>query len=99
MAGAMAFAALANEAATNPLLGDSDAIQTGKRLYRQLCYICHLKSGGRGPNLFRTALSHEKFLDTVLNGRDNTQMPAFRERLKTGDIWRLHAYLMSRDHY
>ena len=83
----------------NPVLGNPAAIKAGLRLYRQICMICHLKSGGRGPNIFRNKLSPAEFQTTVLNGRANTQMPAFKDRLTPEQVWQLHAYLMSRDRY
>ncbi len=87
------------EAVSNPLLQDPDAARAGRRLYRQICILCHRKAGGRGPNIFRSALTRERFLRTVRDGRRKTQMPAFAERLSTEQIWQLHAFVMSRDHY
>ena len=87
------------EALTNPFLGQPEAIEEGLQIYRSKCYICHLSKGGRGPNLFATKISDEKFLETVINGRKGTQMPAFGLRLSPDDVWKVHAYVKSTDHY
>jgi mono/diheme cytochrome c family protein len=49
--------------------------------------------------LFATKLSDERFLETVINGRKNTQMPAFGLRLSPDEVWQVHAYVKSTDHY
>ncbi len=87
------------EGLTNPLLADAGAINLGRRFYRARCIICHLKAGGRGPKIFRSDLTHEQFLEVVINGRDSTQMPAFGERMSPDDVWAVHAFVMSRDRY
>ncbi len=84
---------------TNPVLDDSAAIETGKDIYRSKCYGCHHSGGARGPNLFATKLSDERFLETVINGRKGTQMPAFGLRLSPDEVWQVHAYIKSTDHY
>ena len=67
--------------------------------YRSKCYVCHHSAGGRGPNLFATKLSDERFLETVINGRKGTQMPAFGLRLSPDEVWQVHAFVKSTDHY
>jgi mono/diheme cytochrome c family protein len=89
----------ADEAVTNPYLGQPQAIEEGLQIYRSKCYVCHHSSGARGPNLFQTKLSDERFLETVINGRKGTQMPAFGLRLSPDDVWKVHAYVKSTDHY
>lgn len=91
--------AAADEEMTNPFLGQPEAIAEGLQTYRSKCYICHLSKGGRGPNLFATKISDEKFLETVINGRKGTQMPAFGLRLSPDDVWKVHAFVKSTDHY
>ena len=91
--------AVADEELTNPFLGQPEAIEEGLQIYRSKCYICHLSKGGRGPNLFATKISDEKFLETVINGRKGTQMPAFGLRLSPDDVWKVHAFVKSTDHY
>jgi mono/diheme cytochrome c family protein len=84
---------------TNPVLGDRQAIDEGRTIYRRRCYICHLSAGGRGPNLFATRLTDEQFLMTVINGRKGTVMPAFGLQLSPDDVWKVHAYVKSTDHH
>ena len=87
------------ETMTNPLLGDAEAIDAGKRFYRSRCIICHPKRGGRGPNLFRSDLTDEQFLEVVINGRDGTLMPAFGVKMSPDEVWQVHAFIKSRDSY
>jgi mono/diheme cytochrome c family protein len=90
---------VAAESLTNPFQGDAAAISEGRRTYRQRCYICHHRQGGRGPNLFATKLSDEAFLLTVINGRKGATMPAFGLQLTPDQVWQVHAYVKSTDHY
>ena len=92
-------ASLAEEVLSNPVLGRVEAIAAGRDIYRSKCYICHHSAGARGPNLFATKLSDEQFLETVINGRKGTQMPAFGERLSPDEVWQVHAFVKSTDHY
>ncbi len=89
----------ADEGLTDPYLGQPEAIDEGLQIYRSKCYVCHHSSGARGPNLFKTRLSDEQFLETVINGRKGTQMPAFGLRLSPDEVLKVHAYVKSRDHY
>ena len=89
----------ADEALTDPFLGQPDAIASGKDIYRSKCLVCHQSAGGRGPNLFATKLSDERFLETVINGRKGTLMPAFGLRLSPDEVWQVHAFVKSTDHY
>ena len=57
------------EGLTDPFLGQPDAISTGRDIYRSKCLVCHQSAGARGPNIFKTKLSDEQFLATVINGR------------------------------
>jgi mono/diheme cytochrome c family protein len=90
---------MAQEEFKDPYLGQPDAIKAGRAIYGSKCYICHHSAGARGPNLFASKLTDEQFLQTVTNGRPNTQMPAFAGRLSTDEIWQLHAFIKSTDHY
>jgi len=89
----------AGDSITNPVLGDASAVAAGKRIYRQRCFICHLKSGGRGPNIFATKLNDETFLETVINGREGKMMPAFGTTMSPDQVWQVHAYVKSRERY
>ncbi|MDY0885674.1 c-type cytochrome [Dongia soli] len=86
-----------DETVTDPFLGQAEAIDEGELTYRSKCMGCHGKAGARGPNLFATKLTDEQFLETVINGRKNTQMPAFGLRLSPDDVWKVHAFIKSRD--
>lgn len=90
---------LAQEESKDPYIGNADAIKAGRATYGNKCYICHHSAGARGPNLFASKLTGEQFLQTVMNGRPNTQMPGFGGRLSTEEIWQLHAFIKSTDHY
>jgi mono/diheme cytochrome c family protein len=94
---AAAPSALAEEAVTNPFLGKPEAIKEGRATYRGRCYICHLEKGGRGPNLFASSLSDEQFLEIAINGRRT--MPAFGTLMSPDEVWAVHAYVKSTDHY
>ncbi len=96
---ALVLPARAAEPLANPVLGDAAAIEAGRNTYRQRCYICHLSHGGRGPNLFARKLSDEKFLMTVINGRKGAAMPAFGLQMTPDQVWEVHAYVRSTDHY
>lgn len=89
----------AEEGLTNPYLGQPDAIAAGRVTYAGKCYVCHHSAGARGPNLFATKLNDEQFLETVIQGRKNTQMPAFGLRLSPEEVWQVHAFVKSTDHY
>jgi mono/diheme cytochrome c family protein len=84
---------------TDPYLGQPAAIDAGKDVYRSKCLVCHQSAGGRGPNLFATKISDEKFFQTVKNGRKGTQMPSFGSRLTPDEIWQVRAFTKSTDHY
>ena len=83
----------------NPFLGDEAAIAEGRRIYRSKCIVCHQRTGGRAKNLFKTRLTDEEFLEVVINGRESTLMPAFGYRMAVDDVWKVHAFVKSTDHY
>jgi mono/diheme cytochrome c family protein len=82
----------------NPYLDDPAAIEAGERLFRRRCTGCHW-SPLRAPVLFHTALSDEKFLETVINGRKGNRgtMPPFGYVLSPDEVWQIHAFVMARD--
>jgi mono/diheme cytochrome c family protein len=83
---------------TNPRLGQPEAIAEGEVIYRSRCVGCHGAGGSRGPKLFQSKLSPEQFLNTVINGRKGTNMPPFGYLLSPDEVWRVHTFVMSRDH-
>jgi mono/diheme cytochrome c family protein len=93
------MAMAADEALINPVLGQAEAIEEGRNIYRAKCLVCHQSAGARGPNLFATRLTDEQFLEVVIQGRKNTQMPAFGLRLSPDEVWQVHAFVKSTDHY
>jgi mono/diheme cytochrome c family protein len=100
LAGTAALAtdgAAAEDDIVNPVLGQAEAIAAGRVIYRTRCYICHLSNGGRGPDLFASKLSDNQFLETAINGRGT--MPAFGTLMTPDDVWTVHAYVKSTDHY
>lgn len=89
----------AEEGLTNPLLGQPEAIWAGRDVYQRKCLVCHQSAGARGPNIFATKLSDQRFAETVIKGRKGTQMPAFGVRLTLDEVWQVHAFVKSTDHY
>ncbi len=85
----------------NPYLGQKEAIAEGRRTYRGKCIICHRHAGGWGPNLFATKLTDQRFLEVVINGRLGMrgQMPVFGRRMSLDDVWKVHAFIKSRDRF
>ncbi len=83
----------------NPFLADEAAIKEGRRIYRGKCIVCHQRTGGRAKNLFKTKLTDEEFLEVVINGRKGTLMPTFGYRMGVDDVWKVHAFVKSTDHY
>jgi len=81
------------EFAENPFSGDAEAIAGGRRLYRSTCYICHADTGSRGPNLRKSKLKGQDFLKVVINGRKNTQMPAWKGKLTEAEMWKIYSFL------
>ncbi len=89
----------ASEATPNAPAGDvAAALARGERLYRGRCVGCHQAGGASGPNLFRTALSEERFLDAVAKGREGTLMPSFESLLTADEIRDIYSFVLSRDH-
>jgi hypothetical protein len=60
-AGHIGGIAHAGEALTDPFLGQPEAIEAGRDTYRSKCLVCHGSAGARGPDLFATKLSDERF--------------------------------------
>lgn len=74
-------------------------LQRGKAVYAQSCMVCHGERG-QGANIIvglippkdfttpqaRTELTRERMINSVSNGRANTAMAAFKDRLVPADI-------------
>lgn len=87
----------AQDELTNPLLGDPEAIEAGENLFRRRCVGCHW-APKRGPNLFESEISDEKFLEVVINGRKRSlTMPPFGYVLSPDEVWQIHAFVKARD--
>ena len=56
-----------------------------------------MAGGGKGPNLFRTTQDTSRFFEAVAAGTEGTTMPAFGSLLTPEQIWKIHAFLVSRD--
>lgn len=79
----------------NPHGDDPEAVAQGRRLYRSTCYICHLESGGRGPDLRKSRLHGREFMRVMINGKKGTQMPAWKGTLTEDEMWKILAYIDS----
>lgn len=87
----------ADDALTNPFLGDPEAIEAGEDLFRRRCVGCHW-APKRGPNLFESEISDEQFLEVVINGRKRSlTMPPFGYVLSPDEVWQIHAFVKARD--
>ena len=86
---------------SNPYAGDPERAEEGRIIFNQTCVICHGANGagGRGPNLLESKLAGISFFRVVIEGRKGTQMPAWRLRLSPDEVWQLHAFVKSTDHY
>lgn len=74
-------------------------LQRGRAVYAQSCMVCHGERG-QGANIIaglnpprdfttpqaRIELTRERMVNSVTNGRDNTAMAAFKDRLPAQDI-------------
>ena len=71
-----------------------ELIARGEKVYAGICVACHQASGQGSPALKAPALAGNKFvvgaeqgpIDTVLNGRPNTAMQAFKQQLSDTEI-------------
>lgn len=79
----------------NPFAGDPAQIATGRRLYKNTCYICHLDNGGRGPNLKKSQLKGTAFLRVMREGRKGTQMPSWKAKLSEEQMWQIYSFIES----
>ncbi len=84
---------------TNPVHGD---VNKGEKIYLQNCTACHGKKGEgiTAPALGnQSALAHntDEFIrHAIQNGRQNTPMPAFKDKISAQDINNITAFLRSK---
>ncbi|MFL4970099.1 MAG: c-type cytochrome [Xanthobacteraceae bacterium] len=104
----MAYATLAHTAHLNSgarldrdgARADTAQLETGERVYGDYCASCHgdelrNASGGVTFDLRRLRASdHERFLDSVLNGKK--QMPPWRGALQMEQIEAIWAYIRAK---
>jgi len=88
----------ASLAATAP--SDSSA-PDAKALYASKCAMCHGADakGGFGPDLtaaeYEYGKNREAIFQTISEGRANNKMPAFKDQLKSQEMYALSDYLLS----
>lgn len=94
-----AAAQSSRDAGQNPLRGNADAIEDGKRTFLSACAACHGQGGegGRGPNLTEGKLvlraTDEQWFNAIQKGVPGTEMPKFG--FPEEKIWQLVAFVRS----
>ncbi len=85
---------------SNPLSGDPEAIDLGKRLYFTWCVQCHgpkangeSRFGKYAGNLTVFWRGYKEFVVIVKNGRTGKQMPPWKTVLDDDNIAKIGAYL------
>lgn len=83
----------------NPLRGNAEAIEQGKRTFLSACAACHGQGGegGRGPNLTEGKLvlraTDEQWFTAIQKGVPGTEMPKFP--FPEQKIWQVVAFVRS----
>lgn len=87
-------------ASSNPLSGDAEAIDLGKRLYFTWCVQCHgpkangeSRFGKYAGNLTTFWRGYKEYVLTVKNGRVQKMMPPWKDVLDDDNIAKIGAYL------
>lgn len=87
-------------ASANPLSGDPEAIDLGKRLYFTWCVQCHgprangeSRFGKYAGNLTTFWRGYKEFVVIVTDGRVKNMMPPWKEVLDEDNISKIGAYL------
>lgn len=78
------------------LAARASAVDEGRKIYQNTCAMCHgaeLNASGGIPDLRKSKLDDDSFLQTVRNGRAGTIMPSMKERLSDDDIRKVRAYI------
>jgi mono/diheme cytochrome c family protein len=85
---------------SNPLSGDPEAIELGKRLYYTWCVQCHghkangeSRFGKYAGDLTHFWRGYKEFVVIVKNGRPDKMMPPWKEVLDEDNIAKLGAFL------
>jgi quinohemoprotein ethanol dehydrogenase len=85
---------------SNPLSGNPEAIEQGRKLYFTYCVQCHgVNADGRSrfgeyaKDLRKFSLGFSMFFATVVAGRPQKKMPPWGEYISPEDIQRIGAYL------
>ncbi len=85
---------------SNPLSGNPEAIDLGKRLFFTWCVQCHgpkangeSRFGKYAGDLTRFWRGYKEFVIIVKNGRVQKQMPPWKEVLDDDNIAKVGAYL------
>jgi mono/diheme cytochrome c family protein len=88
------------KASGNPLNGQPDAIQAGRKLYSMWCIQCHgpkadgvSRFGQYAADLRAYWRGYREFVTIVKNGRTERQMPPWKEVLNDDQIAQVAAYL------
>jgi mono/diheme cytochrome c family protein len=84
----------------NPLTGQPEAIEAGKKLYYMWCTQCHgprangeSRFGSYAADLRKFWRGYKEFVTIVLNGRVQRQMPPWKEVLNEQQIAQVGAFL------
>lgn len=94
-----AAAQSSRDAVQNPLRGNADAIEQGRKTFLSACAACHGQGGegGRGPNLTEGKLvlraTDEQWFTAIQKGVAGTEMPKFP--FPDQKIWRIVAFVRS----
>lgn len=92
------FASWSWEGATETF--PAEPVQQGQRLYKQFCQRCH------GPNLIASnpatydlrkfpPNARERFVEAVVKGKGQGEMPAWGDILSEAEVAALYAYIQS----
>jgi len=89
----------ADQAASEQAKIDRAKIDLGKAIFAERCSHCHgpnmVNPGTITPDLRRFPDDHDRFVNTVKNGKNN-RMPPWGDVLNDDDIAELWAYISSR---
>jgi cytochrome c oxidase cbb3-type subunit III len=89
--------------ASNPFIGNAEAVQQGKAIYDERCTACHGANGGAGERAPAIVIRNSTpaagerndapTLDIIRRGIPGTAMPAWGGRLADDDVLKLVAYI------